>query len=173
MKTEKEYEELFISCVKRQGGHAFKIKMSTISGLPDLYCVMPGYSPVLLEAKLIKDVNLKFKRTIRYSKLQVELLKNCNKVNSVMTAFGLVFVKDHDGTDVVILMDPEVPTITHNDLHSLKHGYTYIVDGAINVNNLFHAVVPKLQMNFHEKSLDDANKKIYGGNAARATLPEG
>lgn len=145
MKTEKDYEELFISCAKKQRGHAFKIKMSTINGLPDMYCVMPGYAPVLLEAKLIKDVGAKFKRTIHYSKLQTELLNNCNKVNPVYTiAFGLIFVKEHMGSDYCILMPPEVPTITHNDTMSMEKGIVYIDKGGINVLRLFRDVVPTL-----------------------------
>lgn len=164
---ENDYENLFISSVKKQGGHAFKIKMSSIGGLPDLCCFMPGYSPVLLEAKLIKDVGLKFKRTIHYSKLQVELLKNCNKVNSVLTAYGLIFIKDYDGKDACILMDPEVPTITHNDILSLEPGYIYIQrDKALDVNNLFKHIVPRLHTPSAKNVLEVSADRLYRVNKA-------
>lgn len=145
MKTEKDYEEMFITCVKQQGGHAFKIKMSSINGLPDMYCVMPGFVPVLLEAKLIKDVGAKFKRTIHYSKLQTELLKNCNKVNPLHTvAYGLVFVKGYMEQDYCTLMEPEIPTLTNYDITSLRHGLVGIHSYGLNVKDLFHATVPAL-----------------------------
>lgn len=145
LKVEKDFEELFISCAKRQKGYAFKIKMSSINGLPDLCCVMPGFVPVLLEAKLIKDVGSTFKRTINYSKLQTELLSKCNKVNPVHTvAWGLVFVKYCDGYDYCALMEPEIPTMTHNDILSRTIGVVAIEGGGLNILKLFDGMVPKL-----------------------------
>lgn len=62
------------------------------SGLPDLYCSVPSYGPVLLEAKYLKEVCPKFNRTINYSALQKIFLQDCNKsINN--TAFGLIGFK--------------------------------------------------------------------------------
>lgn len=166
MNTEKDYEEIFIASAKKQGGHAFKIKMSTISGLPDIYCVMPGYAPVLLEAKLIKDVGLKFKRTINYSKLQTELLKNCNKVNTKSIAYGLIFVKDYGDKDLCLLMEPDIPTLSHNDLFTLEPGLVYIQNKHVDVMTLFQHIVPKLETISDENTLVIPKEKVYSVNKA-------
>lgn len=142
-RQETEYSKIFVDCAIKQGGHAFKIAMSTVSGLPDLYCAMPGYVPVLLEAKLIKDVGGTFKRKINYSKLQHNLLKDCNRVyNNIKVAYGLVFVKDYMGEDYCCLMDPDLPQLTNLDITSPSvRGVMPVYKGMIDVVGLFTGVV--------------------------------
>jgi len=56
-----------------------------------------------------------------------------------------VFVKDWDGCDYCVLMEPEIPTITNKELmHPTNLGCAYIQKGIINVKQLFHGVVPEL-----------------------------
>ena len=145
MKSEKEFVDCFIYSAVKQGGFAFKISAPTVSGLPDLYCAMPGFVPVLLEAKFIKDVGAKFKRKIDYSMLQLNLMNNVNKVYSHSddnAAFGLIGIR----TDYELyckLMHPGVQIITHKDLNP---GVNTIQDGNfIDVNLLFRHVVLSLQ----------------------------
>lgn len=143
---ESQYCTKFVDCAIRQGGYAFKIAMSAVSGLPDLYCAMPGHVPVLLEAKLIKDVGSKFSRTIKYSKLQHNLLTSCNAVyTSPLAAYGLIFVKDYMGEDYCILMNPDVPIITDNELRTAKIGCCITMyKDMIDVSALFYGTVHKL-----------------------------
>lgn len=141
LKTEKDFVELFLWSVARQKGHAFKISAPTIGGLPDLYCAMPGYAPVLLEAKLIRDVKANFKRTIHYTRQQTELLKDCNKVNRYPVAFGLIFVNGYHC--VAKLMHPDIPQITDMEIHHTK-GLAWIMDDKqpMDVLSMFNGVVP-------------------------------
>lgn len=102
------------------------------SGLPDLYCVMPGYVPLLLEAKFIKD--FKNQRKIPYTKLQSHLLIECNKPNKTPVAFGLIGVQTTAGNRYCMLINPGVQIVTFEDLAKS----TPFVGNHIDVDHLFY-----------------------------------
>lgn len=150
LKSEKDAVELFLWSVALQKGHAFKISMAAVGGIPDIYCVMPGYAPVLLEAKLIKNVKANFKRTIHYSRLQTELLTKCNQVNIQPVAFGLIFVNGYHCA--AKLMHPDVPQMTDRELMD-KRGLDWIYAGKpMEVLQMFKDVVPRLEFPFTEQT---------------------
>lgn len=121
MQNETDFKNAFCDSVSKQGGYTFKIAMSTMRGLPDIYCAMPGYIPLLLEGKYIKDLpEGKFSRKIKYRPLQREILISCNKVYSgmyggtkVKVAYCLMGI-DLGNKKYCTLLDPEVQVITHD-----------------------------------------------------------
>lgn len=145
MNNEADFKKAFCNCAAKQGGYTFKIAMSTMSGLPDLYCIVPGYIPVLLEAKWMREVpeNGKFKRKIPYRPLQQDYLTNCNRVIRG-SAWGLIGL-DCGENKYVCLMDPQVPIITHDKLINPIDSMP-IVGDMVDVIGLFEGVVPKLHL---------------------------
>ena len=89
MKNEADFKRIFKNSVRKYKGYCISLAAPMISGLPDLYCIMPGYIPVLLEAKYLGDVGDVFKRKIQYRPLQRFWLDGCNKVYEY-AAWGLV-----------------------------------------------------------------------------------
>lgn len=118
MNNESDFKKVFCSSVGKFGGYSFKIAMSTMSGLPDIYCAMPGYVPVLLEAKYDKSITEgKFKRKIKYRPFQREILNNCNKVYKYYTNYKVSFCLmglDINDKKYCTLIDPELKEITHD-----------------------------------------------------------
>ncbi len=92
MKNETEFKTTFKKSIKADKGFSISLAAPTISGVPDLYVIYPGYIPLLLEAKFLKEVPDRFSRKINYSPLQKLWLDECNRVNPY-TAYGLVGFK--------------------------------------------------------------------------------
>lgn len=92
MKNESDFKSVFKRSIKAEKGFSLSLAAPTISGIPDLYSIIPGYIPVLLEAKWLKEVTTKFSRKIPYSALQEVWLTECNRVNP-FTAYGLIGFK--------------------------------------------------------------------------------
>jgi hypothetical protein len=142
MKNEADFKKAFCESVAEQGGYTFKIAMSMMNGLPDIYCAMPCYVPVLLEAKWIRDCGPTFKKKIPYRPMQREILSSANKVYPRPTAgFGLIGIEYFDGNKYCLLMEPLVEIVTHKDIlnDSVK-----IVNNQIDVGHLFYKSVMQL-----------------------------
>lgn len=133
MNNETDFKNVFCESARKQGGYTFKIAMSTVSGLPDLYCAMPGMVPVLLEAKFIKGITSNtFCRKIPYRAMQKEIMRGCNRPNkNKLVAYGLIGIKIEDKV-YYKLMNPAVQIITNGDIVK-RH---YVVDNFINVSGL-------------------------------------
>lgn len=144
MNNETDFKKVFCDSVAEQKGYTFKIAMPTISGLPDIYCVYPGFIPTLLEAKYIKDIpeTGKFKRKIPYRPFQQEILKNSNRVvwGSAWCLLGL----DCGDKKFCTLIDPDIEIVTHN-LMIDPDGLVPIYKNKIDVRLLFDSAVPYLQ----------------------------
>lgn len=89
MKNEAEFKAAFKKSVRAQGGFAISLSAPMISGIPDLYVIMPGYCPILLEAKWLGKVKYSFSQTIKYTKLQNFYLNEICQVKDY-TAMGLI-----------------------------------------------------------------------------------
>lgn len=89
MKNEAEFKTLFKKSVTAQGGFCLTLAAPMISGIPDLYVIMRGFMPVLLEAKFLGKVKVGFQRKIKYSPMQRFWMGECNKVYPC-TALGLI-----------------------------------------------------------------------------------
>jgi len=90
MKNEAQFKVAFRNSVRAQKGYTLSLAAPTLPGTPDLYCIMPNYMPVLLEAKWLGNIpNRKFKRKVQYSPMQ---LSYANKLNAVhpFAMMGLV-----------------------------------------------------------------------------------
>ena len=95
MKNEAEFKSVFKKSVRAQGGFSISLSAPMLSGIPDLYVIIPGFMPVLLEAKWLGSLGRKFKRKIQYSPLQRHFLDECNKIK-VNSALGLIGFKWED-----------------------------------------------------------------------------
>lgn len=144
MNNEADFKKVFCDSVAKQGGYTFKIAMSSVSGLPDIYCAMPGFVPVLLEAKWMKNLPLgKFKRKIPYRPLQREILSNCNRVYADRfdyVAWGLIGM-EIDEQKYCTLLKPGVEIITEKEL---INSLTIIKGEDIQIYPLFDLRVPRM-----------------------------
>ena len=90
MKNEAEFKSEFKRSVRRYKGFSLSLAAPMISGIPDLFVVMPGYMPILLEAKWLGEIKRnKFNRKIPYKPLQLLWIQECHNVNPY-TAMGLI-----------------------------------------------------------------------------------
>lgn len=102
LRDEAHFKKLFKASVRLQKGYSLSLSAPVLPGLPDLYVVMPGYMPVLLEAKLIKNIERDtFKRKIEYSPMQLKYATEVNKVQS-HAMMGLICIQ-HKSTEWCIM----------------------------------------------------------------------
>ena len=143
MKNESDFKKVFCDSAHKHGGYTFKIAASIMNGLPDLYCAIPGYIPVLLELKWMKIPPGAFSKKIPYRPMQQEILSSCNRVykkgNCGPVAFGLIGLSMEDG-NFCMLIDPKFPSISSKDT---DNKLTFIENNNhISIQNLFSGVVP-------------------------------
>ena len=94
MKNEAQFKSLIKKSIRAQKGFSLSLAAPMISGLPDLYCVLPSYIPVLLEAKWLGTIERNtFKRKIPFTPLQVVWIQECHEVSpySAMGVVGLIY----------------------------------------------------------------------------------
>ncbi len=138
MKSEAQFKVAFKNSVRHYKGATVTLAAPTLPGIPDLYCIMPNYMPVLLEAKWLGNIpNRKFKRKIQYSSMQ---LSYANRVNTVhpFAMMGLVGLTWNKITYCVLT--PINPT--KNELTSEFFGdYNRVTrqEGRFDVRSLFAA----------------------------------
>lgn len=90
MKNEAEFKSLIKKSISSQKGYSISLAAPMLSGIPDLYCVMPSYIPVLLEAKFLGEIKRSlFTRKIPFSPMQELFLKSCHEV-SPFSAMGII-----------------------------------------------------------------------------------
>lgn len=106
MKSEADFKKHFKASVKAYGGFSISLAAPMLPGIPDLYVVMPGFAPVLLEAKLLKNLTDRFNITPRFTELQKHFINNCNKILSG-SAWGLICMK-YQGCIHATLTDPNL-----------------------------------------------------------------
>ena len=92
MNNEADFKRVFKKSVKAQKGYSISLAAPMLSGIPDLYVLMPGFIPVLLEAKWMKELKYGFEKKIPYTALQKNFINECNNVYNC-TAFGLIGFK--------------------------------------------------------------------------------
>lgn len=89
MKNEAEFKTAFKKSVKAQGGFALSLAAPMVSGIPDLYVSMPGYTPAMIEAKWLGELKNGFERLIPCTAKQWKTLKDIDKINEG-TAYTIV-----------------------------------------------------------------------------------
>jgi len=107
--SESEFKKIFKDSVKHYGGLAISLSASFNPGLPDLYVLMPGCLPVMMEAKFLKKVNDKFSRKLKYSPLQKKFLYDSNAIQA-NSSIGLVGFK-YKGQLRACLINHRIDTI--------------------------------------------------------------
>lgn len=111
MKNEAEFKAAFKKSVIKQRGYSVSLAAPMISGIPDLYVIMPAFAPILLEAKWFGEVSPTFERKIPYSKLQLSMLQNVWRIGPG-TAYGLIGYK-LDGKYRAVLVSPSYDFCAH------------------------------------------------------------
>ncbi len=145
MKDEASFKRVFKKSVKAQGGHSISLSAPMLAGIPDLYVVMPGYMPVLIEAKFFKDLpETQFKRKIPFTDMQKIWIRDCHNVVNY-TAMGLVGYKI--GKSVYATLKPydcdKFDTLTENDPYTVR-----LTDGLFDVSMLFEFIpIPHIDTN--------------------------
>lgn len=90
MKNEAEFKLQFKKSVSKHGGYCMTLAAPMISGIPDLYVIMPGYLPIVLEAKWMgKIIKSTFNRKPQFTPMQEEWLNELHKRVSY-SALGLM-----------------------------------------------------------------------------------
>lgn len=103
MKNEAEFKSLFKKSVKSAKGFSLSLAAPMIPGIPDLYVVLPGYMPVLLEAKWLGKIERNnFSRKMKYTALQIEWIKSCHEVVKY-SAMGLAGFEYKEAIYAVLL----------------------------------------------------------------------
>lgn len=139
--NETSFKLLFKKSVEHHGGVAISLNSSFYAGLPDLYVLMPGFTPCLIEAKFLKDVGPTFKRKINYSPLQKSVLDKTSKICQ-HSSFGLVGYKQGKQL-IAALVSNGIEHLTHDCTRS---GTSISVRGKFfDVPSMFnHATTHKL-----------------------------
>lgn len=94
MKNEAEFKSLIKKSVSWQKGYSMSLAAPMLSGLPDLYIVMPSYIPVMLEAKWLGEIKReKFSRTPQFTAMQINFLQSCHEISpySAMGVIGFIY----------------------------------------------------------------------------------
>lgn len=140
MKNEAEFKSAFKKSVRAQKGYSISLAAPMLSGIPDLYVIMPGYMPILLEAKWLGEVGLSFRRKIQYKPMQMLYLDECCKVHP-KAAMGLIGFKQggkYWATMKTRIIGDKDEYIDWQCVH------TPYIDKKFNVEHLFHHFdVPK------------------------------
>lgn len=116
--NETELKRIFKKSVQSIGGFAASMGSNLGGGTPDLYCILPIYGPVLIEAKFFKDVGDKFNRKINYSALQNVFMDNANNVRGG-SVWGLVGMK-YRGRLVAYLVPGYLKQLNSDDAKSYR-----------------------------------------------------
>jgi hypothetical protein len=90
MKNEAEFKSLFKRSVRAAKGFSISLAAPMLPGIPDLYVVVPGYIPVLLEAKWLGEIKReKFSRKPQFTSMQLLFLDSCHSITPY-SAMGLL-----------------------------------------------------------------------------------
>lgn len=154
MKSEAEFKKHFKASVRAQGGFSISLAAPMLSGVPDLYVVMPGFAPVLLEAKWMKEVPERFNRKAGFTELQKYFINNCNKVHKGV-AWGLVGMTHK--TIIHASLHDVNSNVSSDDIY-LEHDESISkIDNKkefFNVRQMFELYVPKMNLTYSPKCVN-------------------
>lgn len=103
MKSEAEFKKIFKKSVKYYKGFAISLAAPMLIGIPDLYVIMPGYMPVLLEAKWLgKIIRSHFHRKLQFTDMQINYINECCNVQH-LAAFGLIGLIHYDEITAILV----------------------------------------------------------------------
>lgn len=91
--NEAKFKSAFRKSVTQHKGFSIALSAPMISGLPDMYCCLPEFLPILLEAKWLGEITRdKFSRKVPFTEMQQHWIQCCDNV-SPYSAMGLVGFK--------------------------------------------------------------------------------
>lgn len=145
MKNEADFKTIWKKSVRQHGGHTITIAAPMFAGVPDLYCILPGYLPVLLEAKWLGVVTKEnFKRKIPFTELQKRWIRDCHNVVNY-SAMGLIGF-NYQGRNVANLVPYGLDmfeTFTDNFRYEIAH--SYLTEKRFDVMSMFASVpIPRI-----------------------------
>jgi hypothetical protein len=113
MRSEADFKRDFKrSIAYNHKGYVVSLAGCTISGVPDMYVVMPGYAPILIEAKFFKNELTKyFSKRIPYRPSQQFMMQRIDDV-SIGTVWGLTGFK-YEGQWYCTLTAPIIHSISY------------------------------------------------------------
>jgi hypothetical protein len=156
MKNEAQFKQVFKKSVSKAGGVAISLAAPMVSGIPDLYCLLPNRQPVLLEAKFLRGIKRsQFFRKIPYSTVQHYYLKQCDQRlrNSAMGLIGL----EWNGDIYAVLMEASEVYITHD---FIKFKSWSKLDKVFNVDAMFNRFLFDIHPTKNETTLVINNATI-------------
>ncbi len=104
MKNEAAFKTAFRKSVRRHKGFSLPLAAPMFAGIPDMYIIMPGYMPLLVEAKWLGEISRdKFSRKVPFSPLQMLWIKECHEVNPY-SALGLIGCIYHDKVHAIFVV---------------------------------------------------------------------
>jgi len=97
VKDEAAFKLTLKKSIKAHGGFCISLAAPMINGIPDQYWIFPGYAPLLIEAKWLKDTGLGFSRKVQYRPLQEDFIKKCHNIlnYSAQTIIGLKYSDEY------------------------------------------------------------------------------
>lgn len=132
---EVDIQRSILDLVRDVGGFGFKMSNQFLSGVPDLFVVLPTFAPVLMEVKNEGEVKETTIRKVGVTPLQREKLLRLNQLGNfgmVATAFKL------NGENYVTITRPEQERIDFGD--ALRSNLTTIRrKGKFNLARVFTA----------------------------------
>lgn len=160
MKCEKDFKTKFKQSVKHYGGYSISLAAPMLAGIPDLWTAVPGYLPVLLEAKWLGEIKRdKFSRKVPFTDMQKNYIKHCNEA-APYSALGLVGFKHRDTICAALVHQNNILFTQFSDLY--RHGTAWVpLDKStklFHIPSLFAQVpIPKLTfVKAHATRLDMA-----------------
>ena len=152
MKNEADFKRIFKNSIKASKGFSLSLAAPMLAGLPDLFCALPGYVPILLEAKWLGEINsIVFDRKIPFSALQLHWMAECNRVNPY-TAFGLTGLK-RNGSIYAIITPSDVTRMDYKFEDKFAYAVYSKSKKVFEINDLFtKADVPKINTEIHTVS---------------------
>lgn len=158
MKNESEFKALFKKSVKRQRGFSLSLAAPMVVGIPDLFVVMPGFMPIMLEAKFLGEIKRdKFNKKIPFTEMQMHWIKECHEVNPY-TAMGLIgfYFKDALHACLVAYGTPMFYQFSNCFLTDCSYSTQSTQTKMFDVASMFTKVpIPRIN-NFHTRIEHDA-----------------
>lgn len=116
MKNEAAFKVHFRKSVTKHKGFSLALAAPMISGIPDMYIIMPGHIPILIEAKWLGTIKKRdFRRKVQFTPLQALWLGECHKITPY-SAMGLVGLIYNDKLHAVLVAHgtEQFQTMTHD-----------------------------------------------------------
>lgn len=156
MKSESDYKHIIRDHINEDlGGCAFLLEGLYQKGIPDMFLSVPSAWPTLAEVKLERKCGLKFRRKIKYSKLQADNLKKLD-LSSRIAALGLV-VCEIDTDVALVALPPTAEYVSSADMRA----YVWLDFDKFDMDELFrkyrkHFITPEITRLKKQRTLENA-----------------